>query len=166
LHPAPDATTGSSQDRSARTVTSATGIVAEYDKLIIATGSQPIVIPVPGHQLAGVLSYRDLDDVNAMLLVAKSGGKAVVIGGGLLGLEAAVGRRLPAAGEAAGAFLSGGLDSSLVVALARVEEVPAEAVRYLNRLSDALFVFSRWANHVLGAPEVLWEPNQAGSARD
>jgi len=54
----------------------------------------------------------------------------------------------------------------LVVALARVEEVPAEAVRYLNRLSDALFVFSRWANHVLGAPEVLWEPNQAGSARD
>lgn len=54
----------------------------------------------------------------------------------------------------------------MVVALARSEEVPAEAVRYLNRLSDALFVFSRWANHVLGAPEVLWEPNQAASGRD
>jgi len=58
---------------------------------LIATGSQPIIIPVPGHALAGVLSYRDLDDVQAMLLAAKSRGTAVVIGGGLLGLEAAVG---------------------------------------------------------------------------
>jgi len=54
----------------------------------------------------------------------------------------------------------------IVVALGRSEEAPGEAVRYLNRLSDALFVFSRWANHVLGAPEVLWEPNQAASGRD
>jgi len=54
----------------------------------------------------------------------------------------------------------------IVVALGRSEDVPGEAVRYLNRLSDALFVFSRWANHVLGAPEVLWEPNQAASGRD
>jgi cob(I)alamin adenosyltransferase len=53
-----------------------------------------------------------------------------------------------------------------VVALARAETVPPEAVRYLNRLSDALFVWSRWANHVMGAPEVLWEPNQAASGRD
>lgn len=52
----------------------------------------------------------------------------------------------------------------LTVALARVHETPPEAVQYLNRLSDALFVWSRWANHVLGAPEVLWEPNQAASA--
>jgi cob(I)alamin adenosyltransferase len=51
----------------------------------------------------------------------------------------------------------------LVVALARVEEVPPEAVRYLNRLSDALFVWSRWANHVMGAAEILWEPNQSAS---
>src|SRR5260370_2205580 len=53
----------------------------------------------------------------------------------------------------------------VVVALGRAEEVPSAAVRYLNRLSDALFVFSRWANHILGAPEVLWEPNQAASGR-
>ncbi len=53
----------------------------------------------------------------------------------------------------------------LLVGLARREEVPAEAIRYLNRLSDALFVWSRWANHVVGAPEVLWEPNEAASAR-
>ena len=78
-------------DREAKTVTSEHGIVEPYDKLIIAAGSMPIVIPVPGSKLAGVLTYRDLDDVNAMLLAAKSRGRAVVIGGGLLGLEAAMG---------------------------------------------------------------------------
>ena len=72
-------------DREAKTVTSATGIKVPYDKLIIATGSQPIIIPIPGNSLAGVLSYRDLDDVQAMMLAAKSRGRAVVIGGGLLG---------------------------------------------------------------------------------
>jgi len=49
------------------------------------------------------------------------------------------------------------------VALGRVESIPPEAVRYLNRLSDALFVFGRWASHVTGAPETLWEPNQSSS---
>ncbi|MBS0241286.1 MAG: NAD(P)/FAD-dependent oxidoreductase [Proteobacteria bacterium] len=78
-------------DRAKKTVTSAQGVTAAYDRLIVATGSMPIVIPVPGHDLAGVLTYRDLDDVHAMLLAAKSGGRAVVIGGGLLGLEAAAG---------------------------------------------------------------------------
>lgn len=80
-------------DRATKTVRSATGITVTYDKLIIATGSMPIVIPVPGHTLAGVLTYRDLDDVHAMLIAAKAKGKAVVIGGGLLGLEAAAGLR-------------------------------------------------------------------------
>ena len=51
----------------------------------------------------------------------------------------------------------------LTVALARTEEVAPEAIRYLNRLSDALFVWSRWASHVQGVPEVLWEPNRAAS---
>jgi len=49
------------------------------------------------------------------------------------------------------------------VALGRVESIPPEAVRYLNRLSDALFVWSRWASHVTNAPETLWQPNQAAS---
>ena len=53
----------------------------------------------------------------------------------------------------------------LTVALAREEEIPAEAVQYLNRLSDALFVWSRWANHELGIREVLWEPNESSSGR-
>jgi len=78
-------------DRSARTVTAANGTVQSYDTLVIATGSVPFIIPVPGNDLAGVLSYRDLDDVHAMMLAAKSRGRAVVIGGGLLGLEAAAG---------------------------------------------------------------------------
>ena len=51
------------------------------------------------------------------------------------------------------------------VALGRVESIPPEAVRYLNRLSDALFVWSRWASHVTGAPETLWEPNQSASGQ-
>jgi cob(I)alamin adenosyltransferase len=51
------------------------------------------------------------------------------------------------------------------VELARAESIPPETVRYLNRLSDAMFVWSRWASHVAGAPETLWEPNQAASGR-
>jgi len=78
-------------NRAAKTVTAENGVAAPYDKLVIATGSSPFVIPVPGHDLDGVMVYRDLDDVDKMLEVSKSGGRAVVIGGGLLGLEAAAG---------------------------------------------------------------------------
>jgi nitrite reductase (NADH) large subunit len=78
-------------DRAAKTVTSDRGETAPYDKLVIATGSVPLILPVPGNNLPGVLTYRDLDDVNAMLIAAQSRAKAVVIGGGLLGLEAAAG---------------------------------------------------------------------------
>jgi nitrite reductase (NADH) large subunit len=81
-------------DREAKTVTSADGRMTAYDKLVIATGSVPFIIPVPGHKLSGVVTYRDLDDVGAMLAVAKPGQKAVVIGGGLLGLEAAAGLQI------------------------------------------------------------------------
>jgi nitrite reductase (NADH) large subunit len=81
-------------DRAARTITSDHGATATYDKLVIATGSVPFILPVPGNNLPGVLTYRDLDDVNAMLLAAQSRAKAVVIGGGLLGLEAAAGLQM------------------------------------------------------------------------
>ena len=53
----------------------------------------------------------------------------------------------------------------IAVSLAREEQVPPEAIQYLNRLSDAFFVWSRWVNHVLGVPEVLWEPNQSASGK-
>jgi nitrite reductase (NADH) large subunit len=78
-------------DRDAKTLISNHGVITSYDKLVIATGSVPFVLPVPGNNLAGVLTYRDLDDVNAMLFAAQATAKAVVIGGGLLGLEAAAG---------------------------------------------------------------------------
>jgi cob(I)alamin adenosyltransferase len=51
----------------------------------------------------------------------------------------------------------------LAVTLGREEQIPPEAIQYLNRLSDAFFVWSRWVNHELGVPEVLWEPNQSAS---
>jgi nitrite reductase (NADH) large subunit len=81
-------------NRDARTVTSDHGVTESYDKLVIATGSVPFIIPVPGKDLPGVITYRDLDDVDAMLLAAQSREKAIVIGGGLLGLEAAAGLAL------------------------------------------------------------------------
>lgn len=81
-------------DRAARTVRTVAGATQPYDKLIVATGSRPILIPVPGAELPGVVTFRDLDDVDAMLAAAAKGGRAVVIGGGLLGLEAAAGLAL------------------------------------------------------------------------
>jgi nitrite reductase (NADH) large subunit len=78
-------------DLAARTVTSAGGKTLPYDRLLLATGSDPVVIPVPGHDLDGVVTFRDLADVDAMLAASARGGRAVVIGGGLLGLEAANG---------------------------------------------------------------------------
>lgn len=78
-------------DRAAKTVHSRNG-KTPYDRLVIATGSAPFVIPVAGKELQGVLSFRDFDDVSAMLAVAgRPGMNVVVLGGGLLGLEAAAG---------------------------------------------------------------------------
>ena len=78
-------------DREAKTVHTGTG-ATPYDKLLIATGSAPFIIPVQGKDLPGVITYRDMDDTQAMIdASANPGAKAVVIGGGLLGLEAAAG---------------------------------------------------------------------------
>jgi nitrite reductase (NADH) large subunit len=81
-------------NRAAKTVTSESGRNVSYDKLLIATGSDPFIIPVPGKGLPGVISFRDMRDVDHMLVAAEKGGDAVVIGGGLLGLEAAHGLTL------------------------------------------------------------------------
>ena len=78
-------------DRVGRKVIAADGTCENYDRLLIATGSNPFVIPVPGHDLKGVVSFRDIHDVDQMLAAAKQHKHAVVIGGGLLGLEAANG---------------------------------------------------------------------------
>jgi len=78
-------------DRKACTVTADDGTKVEYDRLLISTGSDPFIIPVPGHDLPGVIGFRDIKDVDTMIDVSKSKKRAVVIGGGLLGLEAANG---------------------------------------------------------------------------
>jgi nitrite reductase (NADH) large subunit len=78
-------------DRAKRQIKSDKGITVTYDRLLLATGSNPFIVPVPGHTLSGVMSFRDIKDVHTMLEVAHQGKKAVVIGGGLLGLEAADG---------------------------------------------------------------------------
>jgi nitrite reductase (NADH) large subunit len=81
-------------DRRGRKVYASDGITVEYDRLLLATGSNPFIIPVPGHALQGVISFRDIHDVNTMLDASQHYKHAVVIGGGLLGLEAANGLML------------------------------------------------------------------------
>ena len=81
-------------DRVKRRVIAEDGSEAEYDRLLIATGSNPFILPVPGNDLEGVIGYRDIADTQAMMDAAKTHKHAVVIGGGLLGLEAANGLKL------------------------------------------------------------------------
>jgi nitrite reductase (NADH) large subunit len=80
-------------DRVQRTVVSRGGVAAGYDRLLIATGSDPVVLDIPGRRLPGVVTFRDLHDVETMLAAARDYRRATVIGGGLLGLEAANGLR-------------------------------------------------------------------------
>jgi nitrite reductase (NADH) large subunit len=81
-------------DRKARRVTAEDGTEAEYDRLLFSTGSLPFILPVPGNKLPGVIAYRDIADTEAMIEAARQHRHAVVIGAGLLGLEAANGLRL------------------------------------------------------------------------
>src|SRR4051812_48208257 len=78
-------------DRVRRVVRAEDGTEETYDRLLLATGSNPFILPVPGKDLKGVIAYRDIADTNTMIETAKTHKKAVVIGGGLLGLEAANG---------------------------------------------------------------------------
>jgi cob(I)alamin adenosyltransferase len=106
---------------------------------------QPRVTGIEVEQLE-----REIDAVNTELQPLRS---FVLPGGSRLNAELHICRTVCRRAE------------RLVVALAQAESVPAEAIQYLNRLSDALFVWSRWVNHVLGAEEVLWSPNQAASSK-
>jgi len=82
---------GTAIDRAGRTVALADGTSLPYDKLLLATGSKPLAPPIPGLGLPNVRAFRDIADAQAMIAAAQNGGRAVVIGGGLLGLEAAWG---------------------------------------------------------------------------
>jgi cob(I)alamin adenosyltransferase len=107
---------------------------------------QPRVTDIEVRQLE-----REIDSMNAELTPLRS---FVLPGGTRLNAELHAARTICRRAERA------------VVSLAHRDAVPAEAIRYLNRLGDALFVWSRWSSRVVGAPEILWEPNQAASARD
>ncbi len=78
-------------DRVKRVVKADDGTAEPYDRLLLCTGSNPFILPVPGKDLPGVIAYRDIADTEAMIEAAKKYKNAVVIGGGLLGLEAANG---------------------------------------------------------------------------
>ena len=104
---------------------------------------QPQVTDVEVEQLE-----REIDDMNADLQVLRS---FVLPGGSEANVRLHQCRTICRRAE------------RLAVALAREEEVPAAAIQYLNRLSDALFVWSRWVNRALELPEILWEPNKASS---
>jgi nitrite reductase (NADH) large subunit len=83
-----------SVDRNKRIVRSEDGTEESYDRLLMATGSHPFILPIPGKNLEGVIAYRDIYDTNTMIEAADKYKHAVVIGGGLLGLEAANGLML------------------------------------------------------------------------
>jgi cob(I)alamin adenosyltransferase len=105
---------------------------------------QPRVTPAEVTQLE-----REIDAMNAGLTPLRS---FVLPGGTRLNAELHLARTVCRRAE------------RLLVALAREQNIPPETIAYLNRLSDAFFVWSRWVNHALGVPEVLWEPNAASSA--
>ncbi|WP_339169056.1 nitrite reductase large subunit NirB [Paenibacillus sp. FSL H7-0943] len=85
------ATTVTRIDEHSKQVIADNGMAVSYDKVIIATGSNSFILPVPGCDKEGVVGFRDIADCDAMLAAAKQYNKAAVIGGGLLGLEAAKG---------------------------------------------------------------------------
>jgi nitrite reductase (NADH) large subunit len=78
-------------DRTRRVIKTAAGVEFAYDRVLLATGSNPVMLPIPGKDLPGVVTFRDLNDIDLMLTASKKYKHAVVIGGGLLGLEAAYG---------------------------------------------------------------------------
>jgi cob(I)alamin adenosyltransferase len=106
---------------------------------------QPRITPVEIEQLE-----KEIDSMNADLPPLRS---FVLPGGSRISTELHACRTICRRAE------------RLAVRLAREESVPPEAIQYLNRLSDALFVWSRWANHYLNIAEVLWEPNQSASGK-
>lgn len=78
-------------DRDKKVIRAEDGTEAEYDVLVIATGSSPFILPIPGVEHEGVITFRDINDCDMMIDASKLYKKGAVIGGGLLGLEAAKG---------------------------------------------------------------------------
>ena len=123
------------------------GTEAEYDNLIIATGSKPFIIPIPGHDKQGVMGFRDIEDCETMMEAAKRYKKAAVIGGGLLGLEAAKG------------LMNLGMDVTVIHDQAtlmnmQLDEVAGEMLRDALERQGMKFRVSTLTTEVLGGERV------------
>ena len=134
-------------DRVRRCVRSRNGVEASYDRLLIATGSLPILLPIPGSSLHGVITFRDLQDVDTMLAATESRRRAVVIGGGLLGLEAASG------------LLQRGLDVTVVhihphLMERELDAQAAELLRHELERRGLKFRMAAAASHLCGETQV------------
>lgn len=134
-------------DKENQTVTSHLNEKFTYDKLVIATGSTPFILPIPGHQLPSVVAFRDIADVDCMIETAKNKKKAVVIGGGLLGLEAANG------------LMKRGMEVTVIHAGSVLMEVQMDEVSG-GLLKDSLeaggmhFMMSAFTAEILGEDDV------------
>ena len=134
--------TAVSIDTAARDVTTDAGLRLPYDDLVLATGSRPFLLPLPGADKEGVIAFRDIKDCETMVETAKRYRKAVVIGGGLLGLEAARGL-LNLGMEATVVHLHGYLmERQLDETAARMlqEELERQGMRFLLRKQSEAIV--------------------------
>ncbi len=123
------------------------GTEAEYDNLIIATGSKPFIIPIPGHDKQGVMGFRDIEDCETMIEAARRYRKAAVIGGGLLGLEAAKG------------LMNLGMDVTVIHDQAtlmnmQLDEVAGEMLREALEKQGMKFRVSTLTTEILGGERV------------
>ena len=134
------------------------GILLRVQHELFNLGSILATLPADVHPRQARITEADIVQLEAEMDCANEGLPAlrsfVLPGGSRLNAELHICRTVCRRAE------------RIVMALAREEPVPAEAVKYLNRLSDAFFVWSRWATHQTGAAETLWEPNRAASGGD
>lgn len=145
--------------RGYRKVVAEDGTEVEYDNLIIATGSNPFIIPIPGHDKEGVMAFRDIDDCDAMVEAANTYKKAAVIGGGLLGLEAAKG------------LLHLGMDVTVIHDQAtlmnmQLDSIAGEMLRADLEGQGMKFKVSTLTTEVLGEPRVTGLKFKDGSTLD
>lgn len=137
-------------DRKARVVTLADGVCVPYDKLVLATGSRPIVPPMPGLDLPGIFTLRRLDDVDHVVDFLRDESQVIVVGGGLLGIELALMLRL----------LGKQVTISHLMPTLMEMQLPEEAGVYLQRHLEALgigFVMGTYITELLGSTEGVSE---------
>lgn len=134
-------------DTAGRRVRTSAGREVQYDKLILATGSNPFMLPLPGADKPGVLAFRDIKDCNAMIKASATMKRAVVIGGGLLGLEAARG------------LLNLGMDVSVVhihnyIMERQLDRTASEMLRKELEKQGMRFLLEKQSERILGRKRV------------